>query len=438
MCHRLPALFSAVLFFQGVVFAQALQQPATLPSYKIQQLTSGPQHHFFGYDGHVGTIPWSGEGRYILSLETTFHDRIPGGFDDPANIILIEAATGKITKVAETRAWNFQQGTMLYWNPLKPDEEFFFNDRRADNKAFTVLYNFKTKQRREFLFPDAPVANGGVAQRGGKFLALNYGRISRTVVAYPGSFNFSKGQGHPDNDGVWVVDAVTGRAKLIVSYQTIYERLKDRYPELSQPPSGKANQLFLNHTLWNRDDTRVWFIARWFRQGSNTTFYSALFTANADGSDLRELTEDIGHPDWEVGTRVLGGGFGRSEKTQGQPPYVIWDALKNEVVEFVGPKFLTKAGEPGFSPDLNWIATTEGSSNEKGKIRRVVLFSRQGDVGLKLPYYRNELPSSSQKDDALRLDMPPRWNRDGSKILFETLAEDRTVQLFVVHLSWDK
>jgi len=28
-----------------------------------------------------------------------------------------------------TRAWNFQQGTMLYWNPENPESQFFFNDR---------------------------------------------------------------------------------------------------------------------------------------------------------------------------------------------------------------------------------------------------------------------------------------------------------------------
>ena len=40
----------------------------------IRQLTSGPEHHFFGYIGHVQNIPWSGDGRYIVALRTT----VPG------------------------------------------------------------------------------------------------------------------------------------------------------------------------------------------------------------------------------------------------------------------------------------------------------------------------------------------------------------------------
>jgi hypothetical protein len=31
--------------------------------------------------------------------------------------------------------------------------------------------------------------------------------------------------------------------------------------------------------------------------------------------------------------------------------------------------------------------------------------------------------------------MPPRWNRDGTKLLFEALADDGTRQLFVAHLD---
>ncbi|MCU0789350.1 MAG: hypothetical protein MUC91_14445, partial [Verrucomicrobia bacterium] len=43
----------------------------------IRQLTRGPEHHFFGYIGHVQNIPWSGDGRYIVALRTKFQDRMP-------------------------------------------------------------------------------------------------------------------------------------------------------------------------------------------------------------------------------------------------------------------------------------------------------------------------------------------------------------------------
>jgi len=59
---------------------------------------------------------------------------------------------------------------MMYWNPKNADTEFFFNDRTPDNKIKTVLFNIKTGKNRDFFYPLTPFGNGGVAQKGGKFL----------------------------------------------------------------------------------------------------------------------------------------------------------------------------------------------------------------------------------------------------------------------------
>jgi hypothetical protein len=56
-------------------------QPAADWRVTVEQITRGPLHHFFGYIGHARTIPWSGDGRYILALRTAFQDRMPGPGD---------------------------------------------------------------------------------------------------------------------------------------------------------------------------------------------------------------------------------------------------------------------------------------------------------------------------------------------------------------------
>ncbi len=38
---------------------------------KIEPITSGTKHHFFGYIGQCQTIPWNASGRYVLGLEAT-------------------------------------------------------------------------------------------------------------------------------------------------------------------------------------------------------------------------------------------------------------------------------------------------------------------------------------------------------------------------------
>ena len=37
-------------------------------------ITQGPKHHFFGY---YGVCPWDATGRYVLCLESDFHERPP-------------------------------------------------------------------------------------------------------------------------------------------------------------------------------------------------------------------------------------------------------------------------------------------------------------------------------------------------------------------------
>ncbi len=107
---------------------------------KVEQLTFGEKHHFFGYIGQCQTIPWNASGRYILGMEIDRIDRMPEP-DEAATIILIDTRNeNKIIRIDETRAWNPQQGTMFYWNPLAPETQFFFNDRDvASGKVFTVL-----------------------------------------------------------------------------------------------------------------------------------------------------------------------------------------------------------------------------------------------------------------------------------------------------------
>jgi len=92
-------------------------------------VTTGPHHHFFGY---YDKYPWDATGQYLLGLETTFIDRPPGP-DDSAVIGLIDLKdASRWHPLCETRAWNWQQGTMLHWLPTAPDREIIYNDRGSE------------------------------------------------------------------------------------------------------------------------------------------------------------------------------------------------------------------------------------------------------------------------------------------------------------------
>jgi hypothetical protein len=55
---------------------------------------------------------------------------VPG---EAAAIGLVDSQTGQFEKVAETHAWNLQQGAMLHWNPLNSERQIIYNDQKNDD-----------------------------------------------------------------------------------------------------------------------------------------------------------------------------------------------------------------------------------------------------------------------------------------------------------------
>ena len=94
----------------------------------IEKLIEDSGHFFFGYyDLH----PWNATGTYHLCHRVPFMDRMPGA-TDRAELGAIRLSDHTFVPLAETRAWNFQQGAMLQWNPGSPDNEILYNIRSKD------------------------------------------------------------------------------------------------------------------------------------------------------------------------------------------------------------------------------------------------------------------------------------------------------------------
>jgi hypothetical protein len=388
----------------------------------VRQITFGPRHHFFGYFGHVRTIPWNASGRYLVALRTDFQDRMPKP-GEAADVVLLDARNDYAARVVDrTRAWNFQQGTMLYWNPNAPETEFFFNDRDPDtHEVFCVRFDV-TKGKAggrvaEYRSKDAPVGNGGVAQNGGWFLGINYGRLARLrpVTGYPGARDWTAGRkGHPADDGVFKVDVETEEQKLLVSYKQMADALREKYPEVD----GK--ELFVNHTLWSRDDGRVFFFAR----GDFETRAKRLdvpFTVRADGTDLRPLAQHIGgHPEWESGRRLVG--------VRGKEQ-VLFDVEDQKVVGTLGAEgtFPNPGGDIALSADGRWFVNGHGDG---GKNYYTILRRSDGAVGRTAGFDQGGYTTGE-----LRIDPSPNWNRDGTQLLVVAVDGKKTRQIFVIRVK---
>jgi len=370
------------------------------PKFRWQTLTAGPRHHFFGY---YGMPPWNQSGKYLVCLESSFQEHMPTA-DEPAAIGLVDPKTGAFSKLTETRAWNFQQGAMLHWNPLQPEREIVYNDRK-DGEVVAVVLDVESGKKREL-----PRAVSAVSRNGKHALSLTYGRLTRLrkVVGYPGLKDPNPDSAHPDNDGIFLLDLATGQAKLVVPISEVYRRLVKNHPDLMD------RHMWFNHTVFSRDDQRFLFLARaWKGEAGKQRLESAMFTANLDGTELRQVIPfqvGVSHFDWRNSKEIIA-----TYPYQGlQTKHVLFDDGE-EKRAVVGDGFFNGDGHCHFSPDGRWLVSDPVESATRS--RTLLVYSLEQKKGWKIGTFAlNDYLSGD-----LRCDLHPRWNRTGDAICFDAL-----------------
>lgn len=396
--------------------------PAAEVSVGLEQITRGPKNHFFGYIGHCLTIPWNSTGRYIVSLRTDFHDRMPQA-GDVADVVLIDTERNyEVTVVDETRAWNLQQGSMLYWNPRQAATQFFFNDVDPQTGVvFTVLYDIAMRRRvREFRFGNESIANGGVAPSGEYFAGINYGKISRSrsVIAYPGTFDWTAaGPANPTSDGLFRVEIATAKRQLLVSYKQLSDLILDTPKNRERLGDPDQFPIYVHHTMWNRDSQWLAFIVR----GKQNKRPSTGCAVRVDGSDLR-IIPFAGHPEW-----LEGNVFALASKEHGA--FNLYDVVEKKWSgQLGGPDiFRDTDDDNALSPDGKLFV---GSHKTRPEECVYTILRRADGTFVRSP----AVPTKAGGGD-VRLDPAPRWNRTSDALLVPGLAHDGTVQLFVLRLK---
>ena len=382
-----------------------------LPQCKVRTLTRGPDNHFFGY---YGICPWSHSGEYLLSLESPFQDHFPNR-DEPAAIGLVDTQSGTFEKISETHAWNLQQGAMLHWNPLNHNE-IIYNDRQ-DNQIVSVVMNIQSGNKRIL-----PAAINGLSRDGKYALSLSYGRLGRLrkTVAYQGIEDPTAGVPHPDNDGVFVMDMRTGQRQLAVSVLDFYTLIKDRHPEIAD------RHLWCNHTVFNKTDTRFFFLGRSMQDGRLET---GMFTADRNGDNLREVIpygSSVSHFDWRNDREIVAT---FKYKGKGRRHVLFTDGKQDYRV--LGDGMLDFDGHCTFAPDGNWLAT----DRKHGLNQSLLLYNvetSQGTTPVTL-----DMKLKRNISGHLRCDFHPRWNRTGNAICFDAIEpETATRQLHIAHLNF--
>lgn len=383
-----------------------------LPKFRTRILTSGPNHHFFGY---YGISPWSRDESNMVCIESTFQDRMPEP-GEKAKIGLVNPENGKFTPIAETFTWNLQQGAMLHWNPLKPNHEIIYNDK-VEGEITSISLDVYSGSKS--ILP-RPVS--GVAKKGKYAISLTYGRLSRLrkVVGYADVVDPFANEAHPEKDGVFLIDLESNEVKLIVSIAEVFEKSVEQFPELAD------RHIWFNHTDINPSGNRFLFLAR--SRNEKGKIDSAMFTADMDGRSLKMVIPfgtSVSHFGWRNDQEIVA-----TCKPPGEKEYrhfLFTDGKEDFSV--IGEDFIIDDGHCTFSPDGKWLATDR--TQDESHSTSLWFFDMKLNKGMVL--VNLPVPEYKYLHGNTRCDFHPRWNPSGNKICFDAIdTASYTRQLHLV------
>lgn len=371
--------------------------------------------YFFGY---YDKSPWDISDRYVLCLRArnTWSDVSP---KEKADILLIDTekeknAPDRVKKIAETRAWNVQQGCMLQWLGSDFKSKILYNDFR-NHQYVSIILDLKTGEKRVI---NAPVYT---VSADGKFaLTLDFSRLYNLRPGY-GYYNIpekTKGIALPDDTAVWTINLESGEVKPLLKY-TDFAEFQPR-PEMLLPNTVHK----VNHLMLSPDGKRFMVLYRWF---NGQRKYTRLITCDVDGSNMYLLSDDdmVSHCFWKNNKAILAfcnkkkGGTGyylMLDKTQ---KYLhCWSELSND-------------GHPSYSPDGKLIVTD--SYPDRARIQTLRVMDGT-DERKKETTIITKVFSPFKYDNDTRCDLHPRWNHASNMVCFDSVFEGHR-GLYVVSIT---
>jgi hypothetical protein len=373
-----------------------------------------PNDGGFWFFGYFDKYPWDVSGRYVLANRAEFMDRQPTAEDKLIVGMIDRQDNNKFIKIGETRAWCWQQGCMLQWLNDESGTKVIYNDRCGD-KFVARIVDVVTGEKQTLCRPVYCLSPDGKYA-----LSINFSRLDkeRPGYGYAGVPDSFATEGHPENDGVWLIDIKKNTAKLIISV--------DQMVTTFNRPEMNDHANWFNHLLFSPDSQRFAFLHRWRRQDGWQTTH--MFTADIDGQNIYPLNlEDMtSHYVWFDNDRMIC----FANQHSGGWDYYEFNDRTNEV-KTVGPdKLRGSDGHCSYSTDSKWMLTDDYPTPENNNFRRLYLFNNQDRKLFELGkfYADPALPTP------IRCDLHPNWSRDCTQVCFDSIHEG-TRHIYIMDVS---
>ena len=358
--------------------------------------------YFFGFHDKC---PWSPDNTMLLANQCDIPPRMPRAND----YVTVGYFTGNnfedYQAVAQTNAWNWQQGCMLQW--IGRTSSVIFNDFDGDRHVARI-YDCGGKLIRTLPVPIAALSSNGD-------YALSYS-FERCHVYAPGygyvhGKDTEQGTERPGTHGIQVVELSSGRAKQLFSVKDVASFQPDQSME------GAFH--YVSHCQFNVSGNRFVFFHRWFKDFN--FLCTRMISCDLEGNDLFVFPTDgmVSHVAWRDDSHVLA--YSRVRGVGDR--YVLFED-KTGSYAVLGESSFNSDGHPSFSPNRRWILTD--TYPDRFRVSNLILYDTQTDRRFDLARLRSPREFASPNlQSTWPCDLHPRWNRSGASICFDSAHTGR-------------
>ena len=360
------------------------------------------KHVFFGY---YDLNPISNDNSKILAIAVPLKRRTSSvaliGYFNTEN-------EKEFCEIGTTQTWCWQQGARLSWS-LNNDKIIIYNN--LYNKQYgCVFQDIKTKKVvKQLSFPIYDLSNN---EKYG--LSLNFSRLQRLRAGY-GYDNIeednTKNEKASSEDGVFLINVDNNTSKLIISL--------DKLSNIEPQDSMKGAEHYINHLSWNKSGIRFLFFHLWTKGDFRS---SRLFTADKNGGNicLLENEEAVSHYDWKNDDYIC---LTTHSKKFGSRYSIYKDKSKERVI--LNPKILDKDGHPTYHPSDEDLFLSDTYPDKYGERKLFTYKVKKEKINI-IGAFNSPIKYRSD----YRCDLHPRWNKDGTKIAFDsTHTNKRTINI---------
>ena len=360
-----------------------------------QKLELSGRSVFFGY--HDKT-PFSSDDSKILAHVVEGNGTFPASEAIKLKTGYFEKGSdgkfdNRFIEIGESNTWSWQQGSMLQWDPLAPNERVYYNCMvNGDHGALHV--DIKKNE----IIRTIPYPIYSIDPAGRYASSINFRRLGmiKPAYGYVNDPNKKPEESAPKEDGLWLIDLQDLKREKIVSLDDLAKF------------TGKNHYQFINHSTFSPDGKALVFFHVFENLTGDRSIRFYLYDVESSERTLLEAEDNVSHYCWRDENEIF-----TAENHLVHTGYYKYD-LKNLSKTKVD---LMNVGDvhPMFHPSNKNLLLADTRPDKKGFQHLLIYDLDQGKVDYLDRFF---LPKEFEHDR--RCDLHPRWSRSGKWISIDT------------------